>query len=181
MHVLRVFDTVALQRTEIVSIPQLHEQVLENCPVPIARGGTVLALEVGLDIGLDAVVVEKRIIDVDKENDLVHRSYPYATPCNFLSPRLSITCMFKDVSLRLAISGVGASSRVLSDLRRAGRRSKAGSPVPTDRVRGQACSGLRYRARRIFRRPHRALTNVPLKLGENARSKTTERCPGRCE
>ena len=73
MHVLRVFDTVPLQRAEIVSIPQFLEQLLENCPVPITRGGTLLALKIGLDVGLDAVVVEKRIVDIDQEDDLVHR------------------------------------------------------------------------------------------------------------
>ena len=72
MHVLRVFDTVPLQCTEIVSIPQFDKQVLENCPVPIATGGTVLALEVGLDVSLDVVVVEQRIVDIDQEDDLVH-------------------------------------------------------------------------------------------------------------
>ena len=68
MHVLRVFDTVPLQCTEIVSIPQFDKQVVENCPVPVATGGTVLALEVGLDVSLDVVVVEKRIVDVDQKD-----------------------------------------------------------------------------------------------------------------
>jgi hypothetical protein len=87
MHVLRVFDTVPLQCTEIVSIPQFDKQVVENCPVPVATGGTVLALEVGLDVSLDVVVVEKRIVDVDQKDNLVHWSYPYATLCNMLSVR----------------------------------------------------------------------------------------------
>src|SRR5262252_3749284 len=88
MHVLRVFDTVSLQSTEIVPIPQFSEEVLENCPVPIATGGTVPALEVGLDVSLDVVVVEKCVIDIDQEHDLVHRSYPHATPCSMLGARL---------------------------------------------------------------------------------------------
>src|SRR5215471_9879788 len=104
---------------------------------------------------------------------------PYSI--QYAQPTAKHTCAFKTVSLRPAILCLDASSPVLSDLRRAGRRSKAGSLVPTDRVRTQVCSGLRYRARRIFRRRHRALTSVPLKLGENARSKTTKRCPERCE
>jgi hypothetical protein len=82
-----MFDTVPLQRTEIVSISQFNEQVLEDCPVPIATGGTVPALEVGLDVGLNAVVVEKRIVDIDQENDVIHWSYPYATLCNVVSVR----------------------------------------------------------------------------------------------
>src|ERR1700758_2501690 len=94
MHVLRVFDTVSLQSTEIVPIPQFSEQVLENCPVPIATGGTVPALEVGLDVGLDVVVVEKRIVDIDQEDDLVHRCYPYATSRNMLNGHLSGLCPF---------------------------------------------------------------------------------------
>src|SRR6516165_4403154 len=84
-------------------------------------------------------------------------------------------------SLPLAILSLGAPSPVPTALQRAGRRSKAESLIPTDRVRTQVCSGLRYPARRIFRRPHRALTSVLLKLEENARSKTTKRCRGRCE
>jgi hypothetical protein len=82
-----VFDTVPLQCTEIVSIPQFDKQVVENYPVPVATGGTVLALEVDLDVSLDVVVVEKCIVDVDQKDNLVHWSYPYATLCNMLRVR----------------------------------------------------------------------------------------------
>src|ERR1700739_1390517 len=104
MHVLRVFDTVSLQCTEIVSIPQFDKQVVENCPVPVAAGGTVLALGMGLDVSLDVVVVEKRIIDVDQKDNLVHRSYPYATLCKCAQRALlARTGIFKTMLLRLAL------------------------------------------------------------------------------
>lgn len=95
MHVLRVLDAIALQRTEIVSIPKLCEQILENGPVPITTSGSVLVLEMGFDIGLDVIVVEKRIVDIDQEDDLIYRSYPYATSRTKLSVRLSRTQMLQ--------------------------------------------------------------------------------------
>lgn len=134
MHVLRVLDAIALQRTEIVSIPQLCEQILENGPVPITTSGSVLVLEMGFDIGLDVIVVEKRIVDIDQEDDLIHRSYPYATSRTRLSVRLSRTQMLQhaDASAlcpsdcRRQISGTPKPMATDLDV----PRSKAGLPTP---------------------------------------------------
>src|SRR5215472_13994843 len=84
-----MFDAVALQRAKIVAVTEFREEGLEYCPVPIATGGTVVALEISLDISLDVVVVEKCIVDIYQEDDLIHRSYPYATRCTTLGERLS--------------------------------------------------------------------------------------------
>src|SRR3954447_13361999 len=103
-----MFDAVALQRAKVVTIAQLDKKGLKNCPVPIATCRTVFALKIRLDISLDAVVVEKCIVDVDQEYDLIHRSYPYATPCTMLSVRLSNTQIFQDW---FAPTGVSKSRR----------------------------------------------------------------------
>src|SRR6476620_2708684 len=76
---------------------------------------------------------------------------------------------------------LSARRLVRTDLRRARCHSTAGSLVLTDRVRTRVCSGLQCRARRVVRPPHRGLTSVPPKLGENVRSKTITRYLGRCE
>src|SRR5215472_10547519 len=67
MDVPRVFDPVALQRAEIVAIAQFVEQLLEDCPISVAAGSPELALEVAPQIGLDVVVVDQCVVDVDEE------------------------------------------------------------------------------------------------------------------
>ena len=69
--VARVLDPVALQRAEVVAIAELEEQVLQDRPVAVARGRAELALEPAAQVGLDAVVVEQRVVDVDQEHDPV--------------------------------------------------------------------------------------------------------------
>ena len=69
LHVLRMLDAVALQRAKVIPVPELSEECLENHPVPIAAGGTVVPLQMSLDVGLDVVVVEKCIVDIDQKDD----------------------------------------------------------------------------------------------------------------
>src|SRR5438128_1628187 len=69
VHVVGVLGPVALQRAEIVAIPELDEQRLEDRPVPVTRRGAELTLEMALEVVLNAIVVQQRVVDVDQEND----------------------------------------------------------------------------------------------------------------
>src|SRR3989442_10738067 len=69
VHVLRVLDPVALQCAEIIAIPELGKQRLEDRPVPVATRGAELTLEMALEVVLDAIVVQQRVVHVHQEDD----------------------------------------------------------------------------------------------------------------
>jgi hypothetical protein len=58
-----------LQGAEIIAIAQVGKQLLENRPVALAGGNSELTVEVPLDVVLDAVIVEQRIVHVDEKNN----------------------------------------------------------------------------------------------------------------
>ena len=67
LRVARVFDAVALERAEVVGVPLLAEQLFENLPVaPLAFGAEHLD-ELAAEIRDDRVVVEQRVVDVDRD------------------------------------------------------------------------------------------------------------------
>ncbi len=69
----------------MVAIPQLVEEVLQYPPVAHTRGETVDALEVVLQILLDRVVVDERVICVDQETigwGRVRSRFQLSTPAN---------------------------------------------------------------------------------------------------
>ncbi len=70
-----MFDTVALQGSEIVAIAELREQALQDPPVPITSRGTEGALEMILQVLLDPVVVEQRVVHVDEEDDRMRQCH----------------------------------------------------------------------------------------------------------
>jgi hypothetical protein len=51
---------------EVIAVSQLGEELLEDCPVPVATGDSELMPGVLLEVVSDAVVVEQRVIHVDK-------------------------------------------------------------------------------------------------------------------
>src|SRR6266566_3861424 len=69
VHVLGVLGPVALQRAEIIPIAELDEQRFEDRPVPITRRGAELTLEMALEVVLNAIVVQQRVVHVDQEDD----------------------------------------------------------------------------------------------------------------
>src|ERR1700730_5228271 len=75
MEVLGVLDPIALQGTEVIPVAQLGHQLFENCPIAVAARRSELALEMAFEIGLDAVVVEPSVVDIDKEDGLVWRDH----------------------------------------------------------------------------------------------------------
>jgi hypothetical protein len=64
-----MLDTIALQGAEVIAVAEFREQLFENRPVALAGDNAELTIEVALDVFLDAVVVEQRIVHVDEKND----------------------------------------------------------------------------------------------------------------
>src|SRR5215510_15819277 len=60
LYLARVFDPVALERSDIVAIAQLCEQILQDFPIALAGGEAKGALEMVLQVLLDPVIVEQR-------------------------------------------------------------------------------------------------------------------------
>src|SRR4030095_782653 len=69
VNILRMLDPVALQGAEVIAIAQIGKQLFEDRPVALAGGNSELTVEVALDVVLDAVVVDQRIVYVDEKND----------------------------------------------------------------------------------------------------------------
>src|SRR6267154_3921066 len=65
----RIFYAIALQRSQIVRIPEFGAQLLEDFPVALRTGRAYFAGEVLLEIVGDLVVIEERIVYVKKEDD----------------------------------------------------------------------------------------------------------------
>ncbi len=66
-----MLEPLALDRTEVVAVAEFDEQLLLDRPVPVAKGCSILSLEMLLDVEPDAVVVEQRVVHVDQEDDRV--------------------------------------------------------------------------------------------------------------
>src|SRR6516162_3333385 len=66
---MQVFEPVAFQRPEVVGVSELAPELLEDFPIPIARGCPVGLLEVLAQMGLHAIIVDKRVVDVEQEDD----------------------------------------------------------------------------------------------------------------
>ena len=60
-----MLDPVALQGAEIIAVSQITEELLENRLISVAAGRSELTFEVALEMILNAVVVEQRVVDVD--------------------------------------------------------------------------------------------------------------------
>src|SRR5207245_10631527 len=69
MHGRRRPGPVALECAEIIAIPELDEQRLEEPPVPLTTRGAELTLEMALEVGLNAIVVQQRVVHIDQEDD----------------------------------------------------------------------------------------------------------------
>ena len=60
----------ALQRPQVIDISRFIPQFFEDFPVPVARRDSVFLFKMLFEVGLRAIVVDERIIDVEKENDI---------------------------------------------------------------------------------------------------------------
>ena len=71
-RIVHVLEPVAFQRAQIVGVAQFVAQFLEDLPVSLACGGAVLDADMHIQIGLHAIVVQQRVVDVEQEDDVVH-------------------------------------------------------------------------------------------------------------
>jgi hypothetical protein len=62
-------DPETLKRPQVIDISQFIPQFFKNFPVPVASGDSICLMEMLFKVGLHTVVVDERVIDVEKEND----------------------------------------------------------------------------------------------------------------
>lgn len=67
---MNCLDPEALQCPQVIDISQFITQFFKDLPVPVARCDSVVLFEVLFKIGLHAIVVDERIIDIEKENNI---------------------------------------------------------------------------------------------------------------
>src|SRR5262249_6709780 len=72
---IRVLEPIAFQRAEIVCVADLASQLLEDRPVPIARGRAICPREMVAQVGLHAIIVEERVVHVEQEDDCRRRAH----------------------------------------------------------------------------------------------------------
>ena len=78
MDVLWMLDTIALQGPEIIAVAEIGEQLFENRPITVAACRPKLALEMAPQIGLDAVIVDLGVVDIDEKHGLVRGDHAHA-------------------------------------------------------------------------------------------------------
>jgi len=64
-----VLDAEILESADIVAVAQLRHQILQDPPIAIARGDAISPLEMILQVLLDPVVVDQRVVYIDKKDD----------------------------------------------------------------------------------------------------------------
>src|SRR5215475_9893311 len=120
-----MFHAIALEGPEIVAIPELHEQVLQDSPITLAGGEAKGTLKMILQVLLNLIVIEQRIIRVDEDDDwmrLFHartrsvmqrfwRAYGVSDPVETNSERFPLvprTARDAPATIFLGTSGPGA-------------------------------------------------------------------------
>ncbi|NNG47860.1 MAG: hypothetical protein HKM86_12225 [Deltaproteobacteria bacterium] len=76
MGVSRVFDPVALEGAQVVGVAQLHAELLEDCPVPLLALVADLLCEVTLEIAGYPVIVQQRIVHIEKKHHCARHYLP---------------------------------------------------------------------------------------------------------
>jgi hypothetical protein len=61
------FEAIALEGSKVVGVTEFGAELLEDLPIAVGRAGADFVLEMALEIGGDAIVVDKRVIDVEEE------------------------------------------------------------------------------------------------------------------
>src|SRR3954462_12508517 len=64
-------EPVALQCPEVIDVPQLHAQRLEDLTVTVAARSAERLLQMILQVAEYPVVVEKRVVDVEEKGDVI--------------------------------------------------------------------------------------------------------------
>ena len=67
-RIVHLLQPIALERAEIVGIAEFAAQLFEDLPVAVcAPPSPCSTLDVHVQIGLDAIIVEQRVVDVEQE------------------------------------------------------------------------------------------------------------------
>jgi hypothetical protein len=69
LRVIEVLQPVALQGPEVIGVPELRSQPLEQRPVTVAAGAAKLTLQVFAQVPLNGVVVDQGVVDIEQKDD----------------------------------------------------------------------------------------------------------------
>lgn len=64
-------EAVPLESSEVVGIAEFRPQLLKDLPISVGGVGADFSLESALEICGDAIIVDKRVVDVEEEYDVV--------------------------------------------------------------------------------------------------------------
>jgi hypothetical protein len=70
MPIVGILATEPLQCSQVIGIPDRTPQGFENLPIPAGAPFSYLTRETLSDIACDTVVIEKRVIHVEKNHQL---------------------------------------------------------------------------------------------------------------
>jgi hypothetical protein len=60
-------DAIALEGSEVIGITEFGAELLEDLPVAVGGAGADFGLEMALEIGGDAIIIDERVVDVEEE------------------------------------------------------------------------------------------------------------------
>jgi hypothetical protein len=66
-----VFNAVALQGADVLAIAELREPVLQDPPIALAGSAAIDLLDMILQVLLDSVIVEQRVVYIDEKDDRI--------------------------------------------------------------------------------------------------------------
>ena len=72
---MHLFEPESFQCAEVVRIAELAPQLFENVPVKLAGIDPICFGQIGGQIGLDAVIIKERVVDIEKKDEVVHRGH----------------------------------------------------------------------------------------------------------
>ena len=73
-----MLDPIALQGPKIIAVAEIGEQLFEDRPIAVAACRPELALQMSTQIGLDAVIVDQGVVDIDEKHGLVRGDHAHA-------------------------------------------------------------------------------------------------------
>ncbi len=81
MRIVRIFQAIALQRAQIVGVTELVPDRFERSPIMLGLFGAHFHFEMTPQVGRHPVVIEQRVIDVEKNYGLRLRHLTSLSPC----------------------------------------------------------------------------------------------------
>jgi hypothetical protein len=73
--IVHLFEPESLQCAEVVRIAELPPQLFENVPVKFTGIAPICFGQIGGQIGLDAIIIKKRVVDIEKKDEVVRRGH----------------------------------------------------------------------------------------------------------